>query len=451
MTTPRMYVKVTSMGCMMASRGSCSASPPRRDSTCTEPLAKVAYLKECDAGIENSAFSVVALSSSGDTLAVGEAGSLDALGGVFTYERNAGTWHEGSFIAPSTLAVGDNFGCHVSMSADGTTLAVSACNDSSNAAGINGTSTGTTMYSGAVYLFAKSGSDWVQQAFIKAPTPAVNSFFGSTIGLSPNGNFLLVANTSEQAFYTYTRSGSTWTALDRIVANITATVTAFAFSADGNTVVIETQGSVLAYSFANPELVLKIGILATEGGSSIALSPDGKTLAINEFQNGPHSNGTVHIYAINVDTLSYSLKATLTPSNDTGAHGGFMEFGTALSFGAGANGQLRLVAGAPGESNASTGVNGMALTAEQKTHSGAAYVFEGAGTTWSQVDYIKASNSDEGDEFGAHVAISADGTTIAIGAPIEASNATGINGDETDNSLGSSGAVYLYDFTSAMN
>jgi hypothetical protein len=41
------------------------------------------------------------------------------------------------------------------------------------------------------------------------------------------------------------------------------------------------------------------------------------------------------------------------------------------------------------------------------------------------------------------VALSADGNTLAVGATGENSNATGIGGDQTNNSA-SAGAVYLY-------
>ena len=55
--------------------------------------------------------------------------------------------------------------------------------------------------------------------------------------------------------------------------------------------------------------------------------------------------------------------------------------------------------------------------------------------------YLKASNTDMSDEFGYSVALSGD--TLAVGANVERSNATGVNGNETDNSAGNSGAVYL--------
>src|SRR5690606_35615834 len=56
--------------------------------------------------------------------------------------------------------------------------------------------------------------------------------------------------------------------------------------------------------------------------------------------------------------------------------------------------------------------------------------------------YIKASNTGEGDQFGYSVSLSGD--TIAVGAYGEASAATGVNGDQGDNSAGSRGAVYVF-------
>jgi hypothetical protein len=68
-----------------------------------------------------------------------------------------------------------------------------------------------------------------------------------------------------------------------------------------------------------------------------------------------------------------------------------------------------------------------------------------------QVAYIKASSAKMGDHFGnggtleGHgVALSGDGSTLAVGTPYESSGAKGINGNESDTSLYSSGAVYIF-------
>jgi hypothetical protein len=71
-------------------------------------------------------------------------------------------------------------------------------------------------------------------------------------------------------------------------------------------------------------------------------------------------------------------------------------------------------------------------------------VFTRSGTTWSQQAYVKASNTDAGDEFGSSVAFSADSSTLAVGALGEASAATGIGGNQAGNSASRAGAVYVY-------
>jgi hypothetical protein len=67
-----------------------------------------------------------------------------------------------------------------------------------------------------------------------------------------------------------------------------------------------------------------------------------------------------------------------------------------------------------------------------------------SGTLADAVGYFKASNTAAGDQFGFGVALSGDGMTLAVGAPTEDSFATGIDGDRSDDSAGSAGAVYVF-------
>src|SRR6185295_2739674 len=55
---------------------------------------------------------------------------------------------------------------------------------------------------------------------------------------------------------------------------------------------------------------------------------------------------------------------------------------------------------------------------------GAVYVFTRNGTMWRQSAYIKASNTRPGDVFGSSIALSADGLTLAVSAPGEDGLAT---------------------------
>ena len=90
-----------------------------------------------------------------------------------------------------------------------------------------------------------------------------------------------------------------------------------------------------------------------------------------------------------------------------------------------------IVVGAQFEDSNATGVDGNQNN-DSATNSGAAYVFVRSGETWSQQAYLKASNTGAGDQFGIDVSVSGD--TIAVGAFHEDSNATGVNGNQSDNS-----------------
>ena len=100
-----------------------------------------------------------------------------------------------------------------------------------------------------------------------------------------------------------------------------------------------------------------------------------------------------------------------------------------------------LAVGALEEDSRATGVGG---DQDDNTarNSGAVYVFRRTGTGWAQEAYLKASNTDAGDYFGSSVAVSGD--TLAVGAILEESGATGVGGDQGDNSAWGSGAVYVF-------
>jgi hypothetical protein len=98
-----------------------------------------------------------------------------------------------------------------------------------------------------------------------------------------------------------------------------------------------------------------------------------------------------------------------------------------------------LAVGAPNEASNAIGVNGNQAD-NSAPYSGAVYVFRRSGSTWAQEAYLKASNTGAG--FGNSVAL--DGDTLAVGATGEASNATGVNGNQTDESASGSGAVYVF-------
>jgi hypothetical protein len=177
-------------------------------------------------------------------------------------------------------------------------------------------------------------------------------------------------------------------------------------------------------------------------GHSVALSGD--TLAVgatgedsnatgvngNQADNYAENAGVTYVFRRSGSTWAQEayLKASNTGTSD--------DFGYAVAL----SGDT-LVVGAPREASDATGVNGnQADTAA--IDSGAVYVFRRSGSTWAQEAYVKASNTGFGDQFGVSVAL--DGDTLAVGAWHESSSATGVNGNQADDSAPKSGAVYLF-------
>jgi len=95
----------------------------------------------------------------------------------------------------------------------------------------------------------------------------------------------------------------------------------------------------------------------------------------------------------------------------------------------------------------------LSIPAGAQSRSGSAYASGSSSSVagLKQVAYLKASNAEANDHFGnggtleGHaVALSGDANTLAVGAPYESSGAKGVNGDQNDNSVYSSGAVYIF-------
>ncbi|MGP9832004.1 hypothetical protein [Marinobacter sp. NSM] len=343
------------------------------------------------------------------------------------------------FVKASNTSTLDEFGSSLAISADGLTLAVSAPFEDSSAVLVNGDQSDNSdnpdiaptavRNSGAVYVFSKSDGLWAQQAYIKALNPNANANFGFSVALSANGDVLAVGAINE---------GSSATGID----------------GDSSDTSSPNSGAVYVYSRSAEAWGFEAYIKASNTdssdafGYSVALSGDAQTLAVgaigedsnatgingNEADNSTFNTGAVYVFSKSGGNWAQEayIKASNTNQNDR------FGFSVALSD----NGD-RLVASAEGEDSNATGVNGDASD-NSSIESGAAYLFSRNNDTWSQEAYLKASNTGGDDRFGQAVAISADGNTVAVGAPSESSSATGINGEENDNTSSRSGAVYIF-------
>jgi FG-GAP repeat len=179
---------------------------------------------------------------------------------------------------------------------------------------------------------------------------------------------------------------------------------------------------------------MRVGLRLAMGAAIVVVA--GASLQTAERQ----TPASVTIAGAQLKQVAY-LKGSNTKPGDHFGCGGVLD-GHA-GFGAAVSGDGNTLAmGAPHDSNGAKGVN--TKPSGEVYGSGAVYVFVRNGATWAQQAYIKASNPQMNAEFGHAVVLSADGNTMAVSAYWEASKATGINGDQSDESIPQAGAVYVF-------
>lgn len=363
---------------------------------------------------------------------------------------------------------------------DGDTMVVTAPYEASNASGVNGSQTNDSLPgAGAAYVFGRSGTNWVLQAYLKAPNPGQNDNFGVSAAIS--GDIIVVGAYREDsaatgvngatgseaaadsgAAYVYVRSGATWAYNAYLKASNTGNGDGFGYAVDisGNTIVVgalyedssgagvggvQTNDSAAdsgaAYVFVRSgnSWAQQTYLKPTNTGAGdlfgISVSGDANTIVIGASQEDNASNtaaesGAAYVFVRN--GTAWSQQAYLKASNaDAGDR-----FGHSVSV----RGDL-LVAGAISEASAATLVNGT-QTSNATPHSGAAYVFQRTGTAWAQQAYLKSSHPDQQDLFGLSVAAGDD--AVLIGVPYEDSSARTVDGDASNNGLAFSGAAFLY-------
>jgi FG-GAP repeat len=165
-------------------------------------------------------------------------------------------------------------------------------------------------------------------------------------------------------------------------------------------------------------------VVGAPGESSNATGVDG-----NQLDTSADSAGAVYVF---VRQGAVWMQQAYLKASNTGKDDGF---GSALAL----SGDV-LAVGAPGESSGSPSNQ----HDDSVGSAGAVYLFTRTGTSWFQVAYVKASNPGSEADFGRSVALS--GNTLAVGAPGEASSASGVDppGGQADDSAPGTGAVYVY-------
>jgi len=474
-----------------------------------DPTAQQAYLKASNTGAQDGFATAVAIS--GDTVVIGApnedssatgvngnqaSNSAPNSGAAYVFVRNGTTWAQQAYLKASNASVissDDRFGTAVAISGD--TIVVGAKFEDSNATGVNGNQSDDSAFnSGAAYVFVRSGTTWTQQAYLKASNTGADDHFGISVAVSGdtvvlgaehedsnatgvNGNQADNSAAVAGAAYVFVRSGTTWSQQAYLKASNTEAFDKFGWSVgvSGDTVVVGAyeedsiatgvngnqangvEASGAAYVFFrsggtwSQQAYLKASNTGNGDWFGYSVSISGDTIVVGSpFEssistgvNGDQNNdshlsaGAAYVFVRNGTTWTQQayVKASNTPNLNDPFAGGDL-FGVSVSV----SGDM-LVAGATSEDSNATGVNGNQLD-NTGFDSGAAYVFTRAGTTWTQQAYLKASNAETFEYFGEPVAVS--GNTVVVGAPIEDSNATGVNGNEANNDAADSGAAYVF-------
>jgi hypothetical protein len=249
-------------------------------------------------------------------------------------------------------------------------------------------------------------------------------YVGSSTALNDAGTIVAVGCPADGNFNgsvrTYQWSGTAWTQLGQDIvgtADNTQLGNAVSLSSSGFTIAIGgfQRNLVRVYQYAS-NVWTQVGadIVGTGGaGSSVSISADGLTVAIgapNAYVNGGQDTGQTRVYKY-ISSAWTQLGQDLigeAASNRSGFSVALSADGTTVVIGAHYN-------------------NGTAANGTIRYMTGHARIYKYANSTWTQLGQdIDGENND--DMSGWSVAISDDGTIVAIGAPRNTTGATLYNG-----------------------
>jgi len=411
--------------------------------------AQEAYLKPFYPDIDDGTNGSISISS--DTIVVGSLNedssqttisnglylnnnSASNAGAAYVIKRTGTTWAAESYLKASNAGNGYNFGISVAIDSD--TIAVGANLESSNQTTItNGTTASvdhSATYSGAVYVFKRTGTTWAQEAYLKASNAEANDTFGFPVSIS--SDTIAVGAYREGSNQTTITNGTTASADN----SLSLSGAVYVFKRTGTTWAQEAYlkapnaeaGDFFARSLALDSDTIVAGVDLEDSNQTTITN--GTTASTD---NSTGNSGAVYVFKRTGTIWAQEayLKASNAGVNDF--------FGLSVSIASDT-----IVVGAYEYSNQTTITNGTTASADNSAgEAGAVYVFKRTGTTWAQEAFLKAPNAETSDYFGRSVSISSD--TIAVGAYGEDSNQTTITNGTTasaDNSATDSGAVYVF-------
>lgn len=383
-------------------------------------------------------------------------------GAVYVFVRTEAGWVQQAYLKASNTDAGDLFSANLDLSGD--TLIVGADHEDSAATGIDGNQDdNSATNSGAAYVFTRSAGIWTQQAYLKASNPDAEDWFGFAVAVDGDtavvGAFYEDSNATgingdqaddslneSGAAYVFERTDGVWHQAAYLKSSAPGRGRVFGrrVEVSGPTIVVGEPGggtgggSAEVFERVNGSWTTQATLTPVNsygGGFGVSVAIDADTIAVGAPYEGAPSeevSGSGAAFVFVRTGATWTQQAYLKPASGDPND----RIGEAISL----SGDQVLV-GASGDDSAATGINGDRHD-NSATDSGAAYVFSRSGTTWTLQSYLKPSNTDAGDGFGDELAI--DGEIIAVGSFGEDSAATGINGNQADNSVTGAGAGFIF-------
>lgn len=362
-----------------------------------------------DGSSNDQAGHVVAIS--GNTMVISsyldDVGANVDQGSARVYRSKGTGWEYEATLTASDGAAGDRFGYH-SIAIDGDTIVIGAVYDT----------VGASPTQGSAYVFARSGSSWIQQAKLIAADGEAGDRFAESVSIS--GNTIAIGAQSDTvggvfqgSAYVFTRSGTIWTQQAKLVASDGTFLDYFgnSIAVYGDTVFAGSpyaevggnvdQGAVYVFVRSGTSWSQQAKITAPDGmagdrfGQSFAIS--GETAVIGSVQGdvGVHPDqGSAYIFVRSGNSWSQQAKLIASDGAAIDAFGGSV----AISVDTVVIGALL----------ADVGMN---------VDQGSAYVFTRNGSIWTQQAKLTAADGAANDYFGYSVAVS--GGTAVIGVPLE--------------------------------
>ena len=267
-----------------------------------------------------------------------------------------------------------------------------------------------------VFVYKRTGSVWKQEGNQLFNINSVVTQQAYSVAISADGNTVIVGgytnNFGQGAAWLFTRSGGIWTEqANKLVGDANAGIAqqnyAVSISADGNTAVIGGQKNVMEDALwvfkrtdkvweEEANLLAGGAVKSSQLGSSIAISADGKTIVSggNQDNNG---KGAAWVFIKNENGwIQRGPKLIASDAIN------IANLGSSVSVSADGN---RIVVGANKTNALGAG----------------AIVFDKNANGWNTSPLIGVSASND-VQLGKSVAISADGNTILVGAPLANNN-----------------------------